>query len=230
MANKHKKMLVCVSLVSTFSLGNLSSVEATDTEPNFTKIKTELTNTSSIKEDIINKINTHVEDSNKDREEYIKLQKSIKELEEKLKQIEESKEITRDLEEQDTTYRADQVSKVVTTSSVRSSSMGTTSYGPSQSREAFNHIVVEKGLTQYEINGWASIIQRESGWNTTVWNAAGSGAYGLPQALPGNKMASHGDDWQTNPYTQLSWMYDYMVNRYGSIQGAVNFWNANHWY
>lgn len=103
------------------------------------------------------------------------------------------------------------------------------SFGPEQAREAFNQIVAEKGLSQSEISGWEMIIQRESGWNTTIANPY-SGAYGLPQSLPGNKMASHGADWQTNPYTQLAWMYDYMVNRYGSIQGAVNFWNANHWY
>ena len=96
-------------------------------------------------------------------------------------------------------------------------------------REAFNYIVMEKGLTASEIEGWSYIIDRESGWNVTIANPY-SGAYGLPQALPGNKMASHGADWETNPYTQLSWMYDYMVNRYGSIQGAVDFWNANHWY
>lgn len=96
-------------------------------------------------------------------------------------------------------------------------------------RTAFDAIVAEKGLTQAEIDGWSMIINNESGWNHTIANPT-SGAYGLPQALPGNKMASHGDDWATNPYTQLSWMYDYMVNRYGSIQGAVNFWNANRWY
>ena len=95
--------------------------------------------------------------------------------------------------------------------------------------DAFYRIVAEKGLTESEINGWAYIIKRESDWNVTARNSS-SGAYGLPQALPGRKMASHGSDWQTNPYTQLSWMYDYMVGRYGSIQGAVNFWNSHKWY
>lgn len=94
---------------------------------------------------------------------------------------------------------------------------------------AFSVITSEKGLSQYEIDGWSMIINRESGWNHTISNPS-SGAYGLPQALPASKMASHGADWATNPYTQLAWMYDYMVGRYGSIQGAVDFWNANHWY
>lgn len=96
-------------------------------------------------------------------------------------------------------------------------------------REAFDQLAAQKGLSTSEIEGWAYIIQRESGWNHTISNPT-SGAYGLPQALPGNKMASHGEDWATNPYTQLAWMYDYMVNRYGSVQGAIDFWHANHWY
>lgn len=100
---------------------------------------------------------------------------------------------------------------------------------PGQAKEAFNNIVAQKGLTQDEINGWAYIISRESGWNTSATNTS-SGAYGIPQSLPGSKMSSHGSDWRTNPDTQLRWMYDYMVGRYGSIAGAVSFWNAHHWY
>ena len=99
----------------------------------------------------------------------------------------------------------------------------------SSAEGAFYDICAEKGLSQSEIEGWAYIINNESSWVITATNAD-SGAYGLPQSLPGSKMASHGSDWQTNPYTQLYWMYDYMVGRYGSIQGAVNFWYANSWY
>lgn len=95
--------------------------------------------------------------------------------------------------------------------------------------DIFHEICAEKGLSQTEIDGWAFIITKESNWSIFATNPT-SGAYGLPQSLPGNKMATHGADWQTNPYTQLYWMYDYMVNRYGSIQGAVDFWNANYWY
>lgn len=100
---------------------------------------------------------------------------------------------------------------------------------PMDAYTAFSVITTEKGLSQAEIDGWSMIINRESGWNHTISNPS-SGAYGLPQSLPASKMASHGADWATNPYTQLAWMYDYMVGRYGSIQGAVDFWNANHWY
>lgn len=74
------------------------------------------------------------------------------------------------------------------------------------------------------------IIGRESGFNHRIYNRAGSGAYGLPQALPGGKMASHGADWQTNPETQIEWYIDYVDGRYGGSCGALAFWNANQWY
>ena len=47
-----------------------------------------------------------------------------------------------------------------------------------------------------------SLWQRESGWNYQAYNAS-SGAFGIPQALPGGKMASAGSDWRTNPATQI---------------------------
>ncbi|MCC9306472.1 hypothetical protein LN042_05000 [Kitasatospora sp. RB6PN24] len=57
-----------------------------------------------------------------------------------------------------------------------------------------------------------------------------SGAYGLPQALPGNKMASAGADWQTNPATQLRWALQYMNQTYGSPNAAWAFWQVHHAY
>ncbi|MBL1076761.1 transglycosylase SLT domain-containing protein [Nocardia sp. 2] len=74
-----------------------------------------------------------------------------------------------------------------------------------------------------------AIIDRESSWNTFAVNPV-SGAYGLPQALPGHKMASHGLDWPFNPVTQIRWAYDYMCQRYGSPNAAWVFWQANGWY
>ena len=55
----------------------------------------------------------------------------------------------------------------------------------------------------------------ESGWR---WNAenTSSGAYGIPQALPGSKMASAGDDWANNAVTQIRWGLGYIQDRYGS--------------
>ena len=60
--------------------------------------------------------------------------------------------------------------------------------------------------------------QRESGWVYNAENA--SGAYGIPQALPGSKMASAGPDWQTNPTTQIKWGLGYIKSVYGTPCGA----------
>jgi hypothetical protein len=80
---------------------------------------------------------------------------------------------------------------------------------------------------QYEC--FSKIVDHESDWNVSATNSS-SGAYGLVQALPGNKMASAGADWKTNPATQIKWGLDYMNDRYGSPCDAWNFWQANGWY
>jgi hypothetical protein len=75
--------------------------------------------------------------------------------------------------------------------------------------------------------GWSSsefscldqLWTRESGWNPQAANPY-SGAYGIPQALPGSKMASAGADWATNPATQIRWGLGYIREMYGSPCGA----------
>jgi hypothetical protein len=76
---------------------------------------------------------------------------------------------------------------------------------------------------------FSNIVDHESDWNPHATNAS-SGAYGLVQALPANKMASAGSDWKTNPATQIEWGLDYMKDRYGSACGAWDFWQSNGWY
>lgn len=76
---------------------------------------------------------------------------------------------------------------------------------------------------------FSNIVDHESTWNYRAQNPS-SGAYGLVQALPGSKMSSAGDDWQTNPATQIKWGLNYMNSRYDSPCGAWSFWQANHWY
>lgn len=70
---------------------------------------------------------------------------------------------------------------------------------------------------------------RESGWNERADNPASS-AYGIPQALPGSKMATAGDDWETNPATQITWGLSYLESRYQTPCEAIIFHNANNWY
>jgi hypothetical protein len=84
--------------------------------------------------------------------------------------------------------------------------------------------------------GWSSsqfacldpLWARESGWSVTAENP--SGAYGIPQALPGDKMASAGPDWQTSAATQIEWGLRYIRGIYGSPCAAWAHEQATGWY
>ncbi len=71
--------------------------------------------------------------------------------------------------------------------------------------------------------------QKESGWNVNAYNSS-SGATGIPQALPGSKMASAGADWQTNPATQIAWGLGYIADRYGTPCAAWDHSESVGWY
>ena len=85
-------------------------------------------------------------------------------------------------------------------------------------------------------NGWGddqfaclvALWNRESGWRVNAYNP--SGAYGIPQALPGSKMAAYGSDWATNPATQIKWGLGYISGRYGTPCAAWSHSNATGWY
>jgi hypothetical protein len=74
-----------------------------------------------------------------------------------------------------------------------------------------------------------AIIMRESKWDPFADNPY-STAYGIPQALPGNRMAAFGDDWRTNPVTQIRWGLDYVDQRFGTPCQAWSFKRAHGWY
>ena len=69
----------------------------------------------------------------------------------------------------------------------------------------------------------------ESGWSVSAYNAD-SGAFGIPQALPGSRMASAGPDWQTDAATQIRWGLEYIKGTYGSPCGAWAHEEATGWY
>ena len=75
------------------------------------------------------------------------------------------------------------------------------------------------------VNLW----NRESGWRHTADNP-NSSAYGIPQALPGKKMASAGADWRTNPETQIKWGLNYIDKRYKTPCGAWSAFKKKGWY
>lgn len=75
----------------------------------------------------------------------------------------------------------------------------------------------------------SNLWQKESGWSYTAYNAS-SGATGIPQSLPGSKMAAAGDDWQTNAATQISWGLDYIARGYGTPCSAWSHSQSLNWY
>ena len=93
---------------------------------------------------------------------------------------------------------------------------------------AFN-LVTKAGWGRDQYSCLVKLWERESNWRVTATNRD-SGAYGIPQALPGDKMASAGPDWQTNPATQIAWGLGYIDGRYGSPCGAWGHSQSNGWY
>ncbi|AMM20543.1 hypothetical protein AX769_10780 [Frondihabitans sp. PAMC 28766] len=91
--------------------------------------------------------------------------------------------------------------------------------------------------SQLGSHGWASsqmsclvsLWNQESGWRTDALNVS-SGAYGIPQSLPANKMAGYGLDWQTNYRTQINWGLAYIASAYGSPCGAWAHEVSHNWY
>lgn len=113
-------------------------------------------------------------------------------------------------------------------SSSSSSSSSTTNMGynatPAQAKAMAESIVPSSQFLCF-----SNIIERESSWNVHATNPS-SGAYGLGQALPGDKMASMGSEWRNSALVQIKWALSYMTGRYGSPCAAWAFWQAHDWY
>lgn len=85
------------------------------------------------------------------------------------------------------------------------------------------------GWAASEITCLDTLWEKESNWKTSATNAS-SGAYGIVQSLPAEKMATSGADYLTNYRTQINWGLSYIESRYGSPCSALNFHYANNWY
>ncbi len=86
-----------------------------------------------------------------------------------------------------------------------------------------------RGWGDDEYSCLVALWDRESHWNIYAFNES-SGAYGIPQALPGEKMAAAGSDWQTNPATQITWGLSYISGRYDTPCGAWAHSEEKGWY
>lgn len=80
-----------------------------------------------------------------------------------------------------------------------------------------------------QYNCLVTLWNRESGWRVNAHNKS-SGAHGIPQSLPGSKMASAGKDWYSNPQTQIRWGLRYISQRYGSPCSALSHSHRTGWY
>ncbi|MEO3922856.1 lytic transglycosylase domain-containing protein [Micromonosporaceae bacterium B7E4] len=90
-------------------------------------------------------------------------------------------------------------------------------------------LMLDAGFKLSEFPCLDKLWDHESGWNHKAENRS-SGAYGIPQALPGSKMGSVGSDWRTSPATQIKWGLGYVKGRYDTPCGAWGFFQAEGFY
>lgn len=117
------------------------------------------------------------------------------------------------------------VSKIMT--SGRAPAAGVPDAGTAQA--IARDLLSARGFGDDQYSCLVSLWNKESHWNVAAHNV-GSGAYGIPQALPGSKMASAGADWETNPATQITWGLGYITSRYQTPCGAWASSQERGWY
>lgn len=99
---------------------------------------------------------------------------------------------------------------------------------PAGAQATARGMLASRGWGDDQFSCLVSLWNKESGWRVNASNP--SGAYGIPQALPGSKMSSAGADWQTSAATQISWGLGYISGRYGDPCGAWNHSQSVGWY
>lgn len=122
---------------------------------------------------------------------------------------------------------------------------------PEENQRLGQQMASERGWTGGEWSCLLELWTRESSWDHTAINDAEGNndlngnsrldvgeqisetehdAYGIPQSLPGGKMATAGPDWRDSPRTQITWGLDYIGERYQTPCQAIEHHNANNWY
>lgn len=100
---------------------------------------------------------------------------------------------------------------------------------PDAAKAAAKSMLPAYGWDEGQYQCLETMWTRESNWNYAAENP-GSGAYGIPQSLPADKMGSIAPDWRTNAVTQIKWGLGYIKERYGSPCQAWDFWQEHNWY
>ena len=124
---------------------------------------------------------------------------------------------------------ADQATAAAAAAAAAEAGAVPTTYSGEDPRSLAKPLVAAQGWSDREYQCLVLLWNRESQWNPYAENSS-SGAYGIPQALPGSKMASAGADWRTNPITQINWGIGYIKGRYGTPCSAWAHSNAVGWY
>jgi hypothetical protein len=96
-------------------------------------------------------------------------------------------------------------------------------------RDIARRLLPRFGFGAGEFGCLDAIYSQESGWDVHADNPASS-AYGIPQALPGDKMAAAGPNWQDDAATQIRWGLGYIQSSYGSPCSAWSFKQGHGWY
>ncbi|MEU8226375.1 hypothetical protein [Kribbella sp. NPDC048915] len=96
-------------------------------------------------------------------------------------------------------------------------------------KEVARKLLPDHGWSESQFGCLEKLWNKESRWRVDADNPTSS-AYGIPQALPGKRMAAYGKDWRTNPITQIKWGLDYIEATYGSPCKAWNHSQAKGWY
>jgi uncharacterized protein YabE (DUF348 family) len=100
---------------------------------------------------------------------------------------------------------------------------------PGSAKAIAQQLLTARGWGDDQFSCLVTLWNHESGWRVNAANP--SGAYGIPQALPGSKMAKFGSDWQSSAKTQIEWGLSYISGRYNTPCGAWSSWQANGgWY
>jgi hypothetical protein len=99
----------------------------------------------------------------------------------------------------------------------------------SNPKAAARLLAADRGWADGQFSCLDSLWTKESGWRWDANNSS-SGAYGIPQSLPGSKMGAFGSDWSTNPLTQIKWGLQYISSRYGTPCSAWGQSQAANWY
>lgn len=100
---------------------------------------------------------------------------------------------------------------------------------PAQARALAKSMVADRGWDEAQYVCLDKLWTKESNWRVQAANSS-SGAYGIPQSLPGSKMGSVAADWRTNAETQITWGLGYISGRYGTPCGAWSASQAKGWY